>query len=149
MTTPLTEHFTLEELIRSDKARELGDANTPTAAHRRNLQRLAEGLEAARAILGRSMHVTSGYRNPRVNAAVGGVRNSAHALGLAADFMTPGAPVVDAARKLAASDLVFDQLIYEASRHVVHLSFDPRGRRQVLTQAKGPGTPVTVGIADV
>lgn len=145
--TQLTPHFRLEELTRSDAAKKLGDKNAPTPAHLQNLRTLALGLEWARAVLGAPLKITSGYRNPAVNAAVGGVPNSDHALGLAADFVPGAIPVLEAAHKLAASDLVFDQLIHETGRGIIHLSFAPRMRRQVLTQAGDPGTPVTAGLA--
>ena len=58
--------------------------------------------------------------------------------------MTP----VEVARALDASTLAFDQLIYEASRNINHISFDPRMRREVKTQKKGAGTPVVWGIVD-
>lgn len=45
-------------------------------------------------------------------------------------------------------DLKFDQLILEISRNIVHLSFDPRLRGQVRTQAKGPGTEIVVGLPE-
>ncbi len=52
------------------------------------------------------------------------------------------------ARILAASSLEFDQLILEISRNIVHLSFDPRLRGQVRTQAGGPGTPIVAGLPE-
>lgn len=145
--TRLSPHFTLEELTRSDKALALGIKNTPTEAHRRNLSALAVGLEWTRAILGKPLRITSGYRNPAVNRAVGGVANSDHALGFAADFEPVGLSVLDAAHRLVASPLVFDQLIHESGRGIIHLSFAPRLRMQVLTQAGGPGTPTKPGLA--
>ena len=150
--TKLTPHFSLEEFLVSDKAEELGDPNTPTEQHLKNLQRTAEGLELVRSILGDcAIVITSGYRNPRVNAAVGGVKNSAHALGLAGDFRAAGFSALAAARRIRDAaqrgEITFDQLIHETSRRIVHISFDPRLRRQVLTQAGGPGTATTNGLA--
>ncbi len=51
-----------------------------------NLQKLLECLNAFRAIYGKSMIVTSGYRTPEHNASIGGASNSAHCLCMAADF---------------------------------------------------------------
>lgn len=145
--TQLSPNFTLEELIRSDAADRLGDANAPTPAHLANLKVGAAGLEQVRAICdNRAVTVHSGYRNPRVNAAVGGVPTSDHAEGLAYDITVAGLPSVTVARRLAASRLRFDQVIYEKSRGIVHVSFGRRMRRQVLTQAAGPGTPCVQGI---
>lgn len=55
----------------------------------------------------------SAYRSAKVNQAVGGVTNSAHALGFAADFVVAEMTPLAVARKLSASKLVFDQLILE------------------------------------
>lgn len=143
----LSEHFSLEEFTRSDAATRLGIANTPTKAHLANLRITAAGLEEVRALFnGARITLLSGYRNPPVNAAVGGVKTSAHALGWAGDITIEGYGPRGAGRIIAASEIKFDQLIHEVSRHILHISFDPRLRRQVLTQALGPGTPVTVGI---
>lgn len=43
-------------------------------------------LNAIRSRYGKPIVVTSGYRSPEHNAAVGGVKNSYHTLGLAADI---------------------------------------------------------------
>lgn len=143
----LSRNFWLAEMIASDAARELGDNNGPTAEHLGNLRTLALGMEQVRAILGgKPIRIESAYRNPRVNAAVGGVPNSAHASGLAADFQVAGLSPAAAARKLQASTLAFDQLILETSRSICHISFAPLLRREVLTQAGGPGTATMAGL---
>ena len=143
----LTPNFWLQEFLRSDKAVELANDNLPTAEHLRNIYRSAIGMEWARVILGgRPVRITSGYRNPVVNAAVGGVSNSDHATGLAVDFTVDGLRPFEAAYNLSVSPLIFDQLIYEKSRGIVHVSFADRFRGQVLTQPGGPGTPVFPGI---
>lgn len=146
----LTEHFTLAELTASATAAAMRNDNAPTPEHRRNLFILAEGLEVARAIVGGPIVITSGYRNPVVNRAVGGVPTSAHALGLAADFRRPGMSALAVARALddaaRKGRIRFDQLILETSRRIVHIAFDPRLRGQRLTQKGGPGTPCLPGI---
>ena len=50
-----------------------------------------------------------------------------------------------AAKRIRDSALKFDQLIFEKNR-CVHLSVDPRMRRQVLRQPGGPGSPVHQGL---
>ena len=148
--TKLTEHFYLDEFLVSDTADNLGIPNTPTAGHLANIETyLAPGLEKARAVLdGRAIVITSAYRNPKINRIVGGTPTSAHPKGYAADIRVSGLTHFAVARALAASNLKFDQLILEISRNIVHLSFDPRLRRQVKTQAKGPGTPIVGGLPD-
>jgi putative chitinase len=145
--TRLTEHFTLEELTRSEAADRLGIENTPTPEHLSNLRATARGLEKIRSACGdRAIRITSGYRNPEVNKAVGGVAKSAHALGLAADIMVMGLTPTRAAAMITLAACEFDQLIHETSRGVLHISFDPRARGQCLTQSGPAGSPFTKGI---
>jgi hypothetical protein len=143
----LSRNFTLAEMTASDAARDLGEKNVPTAEHLGNLRTLALGMEQVRAILGgKPSTIESAYRTAKMNDAVGGVADSAHALGLAADFTVDGMSALAMARTLRASWLVFDQLILETSRGVCHVSFAPALRREVLTQAGGAGTRATIGL---
>lgn len=131
MPTQLTPHFTLEEITVTGT----GIDNTPPKAMLPTLKRLAEKMEDVRTLLGgKAITINSAFRNKAVNEAVGGVPNSAHALGFAVDFTCAsfGTPF-EICKKIAASKLQFDQLIHER-RDWVHLSFDPnRNRRQLLT----------------
>jgi hypothetical protein len=140
VSTSLTEHFTLEEFTRSDKARELRINNTPAPTIVANLRRLAKFNELVRLELkGAAMVISSGYRCPALNRAVGGAANSAHLDGLACDFKAPafGTPMA-ICQALERSTLQFDQLIYERVGGAVwvHLGIAAEGktpRRQVLT----------------
>lgn len=144
-TTKLSTHFTLDEFTRSRAADDLGDRNHPSEEHFTHLHALAWQMEEVRALFGKPIQITSGYRNPRVNAAVGGVPNSDHALGYAADFKVIGVDDLEACKVIRDSDLKFDQLIFERGR-TIHLSFHPRLRRQVLRQPGPPGSPVYEGL---
>lgn len=144
-TMQLSEHFFLVEFTISTTALSMGIENTPTAEHLLNIQNLAAQMELVRALFKRRIEITSGYRNPQVNAAVGGVPNSAHALGHAADFHVEGFTDLAAAKVIRDSPIKFDQLIFEKNR-CVHISFDPAMRQQVLRQPGGPGSPVHVGL---
>lgn len=134
--------FLLSEFLRSETATRRGLANIPDAAAMRNLRDvLAPGMERVRSLLGVPVQVTSGYRAPEVNAAVGGSASSQHCHGLAADFVAPdyGTPR-SIAKHLAAhaEALDFDQLIFEGTW--VHISFVRSApRRQVLTAHFGGG----------
>lgn len=141
----LTAHFTLEEFTLSSTALALGIDNTPTPAHLKNLRILADRMEEVRALFNQVIEITSGYRNPAVNKAVGGVPKSAHALGHAADFHVHGTSDLAAAKRIRDSGLKFDQLIFELNR-CVHISFDPQMRQQVLRQPGGPGSPCFPGL---
>lgn len=134
----LTEHFTLDELIASDTARQRGIDNTPSATIVGNLQRIAQTLEQIRAVLGGlPLVVTSGYRSAELNRTVGGVTASAHLSGLAADFVCPqyGVPL-KICHAIAGSGIEFDQLIQEGAWvHVGLAAASDPPRRQVLTVA--------------
>lgn len=128
----LSPNFTLDELTHSDIAIRKGIDNTPNADVTANLTELALTLEKVRALLGVPIHINSGYRGPKVNAAVGGSTTSAHMTGQAADFIAPafGTPK-EVATKIAESDIEFDQLIHEG--RWVHIGIRGDMRRQVLT----------------
>ena len=124
----LSEHFTLSEFTRSNKAASLGLDNTPTPEALQHLQRTAQMLERVRAHLGgKAVIISSGYRARAVNAAVGGKHNSDHMMGMAADIRVPGyGTPYEVAKALAAAltALGIGQVIYEsvgASRWV-HVS---------------------------
>lgn len=130
----LSTYFSLDEMIASDYAARHGMDNTPPKLELENLTYTAEMLDRVRSLLGVPVLVSSAYRSPAVNAAVGGAKTSQHMLGQAVDFTAPsfGTPqqVANAIRK---SHIPFDQLILEYGRWV-HLSFvksNPRGH--VLT----------------
>ena len=150
--TQMTEHFSLEELIASDTAVRKGIDNTPTPEVIGHLQVLAELLEHVRAILKHPLHISSGYRSPALNEAVGGVNTaghlSAHCLGLAADFTCRefGTPL-DIVKVLDSVGLDFDQLIQEGTW--VHIATKVSGnRREVLTAhfTNGQKTTYTLGV---
>lgn len=91
----LTEHFSVEEMLRSSFAQKNGMNNTPiTFSYYRilfNLGRLCSILlEPVRLIINRPVIINSGYRNIEVNKAIGGVSNSRHLSGCAADFSIKG-----------------------------------------------------------
>jgi len=132
----LSPNFDLARLIASDTARERGIDNQPAPEHLPQLRQLAAALEELQALLGAPLTITSAYRSPQLNAAVGGVPHSRHALGLAADFVCPAfGPPLLVAQAIAASSIVFDQVIHEFGRWV-HFGLAPAGespRRQLLT----------------
>lgn len=139
--TQLTAHFSLEELTRSSVATRKNIDNAPPENIIARLRTLAQGLEEVRGLLqlhNAPMLIDSGYRCEALNAAVGGSKTSAHVQGYAADFICPayGSPLA-IVKAIAASKLEFDQIIQEGTW--VHISFDPRTRRQVLTAHFGAG----------
>ena len=149
MATKLSEHFTLEELIKSPTADKLGIKNTPTPEHIENMKYLCEKvLEPVRAFFGKPITINSSYRNPEVNKAVGGVPTSQHSNGEAADYEIMG---VD--NKVVADwvseNVVFDQVILEfyndgeANSGWVHTSIKRNGatrKQKLLAKKDGKST---------
>ena len=144
MATQLSPHFTLEEMILSQAAAREGIDNTPSPQIVQRLTRACALLEDVRTLLGgRSILISSGYRSPALNAAVGGANDSDHTYGLAADFTSPSfGSVLEVAQKIAASNLGYRQLIYEFGSWV-HISAprdtEPAPLRQNLSIFKGTG----------
>lgn len=138
----LSPNFTLDELTASQTAARKKIDNTPPPEVVTRLQDTARRMEQVRALLGaRPIHVSSGYRSPRLNRAIGGAANSHHTLGYAVDFTCRGfGSPLEVCRAIAASDIAFDQMIEECGQWV-HLSFAPPLRRQVLTFRNGRYTP--------
>ena len=142
MNTPVTMHFTIEEMYASDTAKRLGIDNKPTTQKMINLVYLcAFVLEPLRVAMGKPIRISSGYRCERLNKAVGGVYNSQHLKGQAADIdiqgdMAFGKKIFEYIRQ----HLPFDQLIWEKNPKTgscwVHVSFVypdfGKNRKQVI-----------------
>ena len=130
----LSPHFTLAEMTRSSAAVRRGLDNSAPPAVADALARLCiHVLEPVRARFG-MVRVTSGYRSPAVNRAVGGAKTSRHIFGEAADFTVPGVGNLDVCQWIMRH-LHYDQLIYEfGEAGWVHCSWrDGPLRNQELT----------------
>ena len=142
----LSEHFTLEEFVRSRKAQARGIKNEPPEEAVGWMKKLCQQvLEPVRLAWGQPIFVTSGYRSPALNCAVGGARNSQHCLGQAADIVADLSLLnYDLGRLIIQLSLPFDQLIFEGCyveyvagrpQHCcrwIHVSYGPRNRRQII-----------------
>jgi hypothetical protein len=100
----------------------------------------AAHMERVRELLGgKPITVSSAYRNPQVNAAVGGSATSDHMSGYSVDFSCPsfGTPfqIATAIRQSPIFNDV-DQLIHEFGRWV-HVSFAPERRHDDKTAQYG------------
>ena len=129
------EYFSIEELCKSDTATARGIDNTPNEEVKANLEALIENvLDPLREAYGRPIYINSGYRCPELNKAVGGVSNSEHLTGCAADIDTndkeENRKLFELAQEL---NLPFRQLIDEANLSWVHISYNANDiKRQVL-----------------
>lgn len=135
----LTTHFTLEEFIRSNTATRLKINNLPNKQQIANLLELCrEVLEPIREAYGKPIIVTSGYRCPELNKAVGGVATSEHLQGMAADIRTLSDTKADNKKLWMICIEVlklrkFGQLINEHNYDWIHLSYNvKRNRKQIL-----------------
>lgn len=141
MNTPVTMHFTIEELYASATAKAKGINNKPNVQQMINLVYLtAYVLEPLRVAMNEPIKIGSGFRCQELNKAVGGVYNSQHLKGQAVDLcidgdMKKGKKWFDYIRK----NLPFDQLIMEHNSkgsYWVHVSYVypdfGRNRRQVI-----------------
>jgi zinc D-Ala-D-Ala carboxypeptidase len=143
----LTENFTLEELTTSQVAIRNRLYNIPDLAIVQNLLHVAVMLEQVRTLVGKPIHINSGYRSAEVNKAVGGSAKSDHVKGLAADITVPGLTAKALALLIRESDIPFDQLVYEGTWVHISVSLD-KPRRQTLTAHFSPsGTTYTAGIS--
>lgn len=127
-------YFNLAEMCQSDTARARGIDNTPPPAVKVKLETLVlRLLDPVREAWGKPLRVTSGFRSPVLNKAVGGVPDSQHVQGEAADI-TAGSP--ERNRKLfelVRKRFEFDQLIDENGYEWLHLSYRAgRNRNEVL-----------------
>ena len=104
-----------------------------------NIKIAAEGMQKIRELLDNPIFISSGYRSPKLNKAIGGSATSAHCFGYAVDFKCPnfGAPY-EVTKKIIDSGLKFDQIIWEGTW--VHISFAPTMRQQKLTATFKNGT---------
>ena len=129
METNITMHFTIEEMYASDTAKRLGIDNKPSTQKMINIVYLcAYVLEPLRVAMNEPIKISSGYRCEKLNKAVGGVYNSQHLKGQAADIdiqgdMAFGRKIFDYIK----DHLPFDQLIWEhnpkTGTYWVHVSY--------------------------
>ena len=104
MADKLSKHFLFQEFIRSNTAEKRGIRNKPSLQHIINATAHAHViLEPLRAYLDKPIIITSWYRSPELNAAVGGSKTSTHMTGAATDIrisgMTPG-EIIEAIKNL-------------------------------------------------
>ena len=133
----LTEHFTFEELTRTDIADLQGKNRRQAETLKGKLIRLAEWAEEIRAALGNApMIVTSGYRCGKLNERVGGSPTSQHTKAEAIDFISSGLWVREAFIRLKESNAQFGQLILErrGGNFIIHAGMGTK--RQLLYSPK-------------
>ncbi len=157
-------YFTLSECTNSESARRKHIDNNPTDEHREHIEesvdtlidplREAWGWYCLGGNLGSpGIRMSSGYRSPKLNGAVGGSTTSAHSHGYAFDLVPVNGEMV--AFKFFCRKFLerhpFDQLISEGEddngvpgwMHVGYKHPDGRQRGQFLSMKNGKYIPMT------
>ena len=145
-------NFSIAELVQSSTAEQLKINNNPPSIVKVHLTETITLLESIRVEWGKyceahklespAIRVTSGYRSPELNKAVGGVKNSAHVEGYAADLQPVNGKQTEFEKFFASvfsrMGYAFDQIIIEKSKtsrwvHVGYKRTDGKQRRQCFT----------------
>lgn len=149
-------YFTIEELCRSGVALKKGITNRPDGDITINLSLLVQNiLDPLRQSWGEPIIVTSGYRCPALNKAVGGAKNSTHMRGEAADIVSGGGRKGIVYNMLLGKTIVrelpFDKVIFEDCEgdtlrcSWIHVSFSKSGNRGIiLKKPKGKNVYIAV-----
>jgi len=134
----LSKNFVLSEITRSNTATRLGISNEPTKKHLENTKRIVSVLlQPLRDSLG-PIRISSGYRNPSLNRAIGGSSKSQHCKGEALDiqFWEMGKMNNKAIYDwILDSGLEFDQMINEFDFAWIHISLKEKDNRKQVLEA--------------
>ena len=134
-------NFKFTEFTKSNTASAKGIDNVPKdlTVFDNLMALIVNVLQPLREAYGKPIIIGSGYRCKALNKAVGGVENSQHMKGEAADLQTGSTKGNKELMQLAKRlKLPFDQMINEkpdkdGNPSWVHISYRPNPRRQVIT----------------
>ena len=124
-------YFTIQELTASATALREGIDNRPSKCAYHLLHVLVDQLlDPIREAWGEPIVVSSGYRCKQLNALVGGVKNSHHILGCAADIIAGNRAdhrkLFKMIQKMQQEGRIkFTQLIWEGNGRWIHISYVP------------------------
>ena len=134
----LSKNFVLSEITRSNTARRLNINNAPDKEHLRNMQILITNLiQPMRNALG-PIRISSGYRSPALNRAIGGSSKSQHCKGQALDLQfwknseMCNKEVYD---RVIKEGLEFDQMIKQFDFAWIHISLKDKNNRKDILEA--------------
>ena len=112
----LSKNLSLAEVTKSTTAKRLGINNTPDEWTTENLRQVAVNIfQPLRNAFGCPIYVSSGYRSPELNTAIGGSVRSQHVEGRALDLDADvyGGCTNSQIFNWIKENLEFDQLIWE------------------------------------
>lgn len=133
-------NFTFAEMISTKSSLK----NVPkTWVEISNTFTMAQYLQVLRDLFGKPILVTSGFRTPDVNKAVGGSKNSAHLTGLAADITAvkkaDNKKLLNILKKADIGTQLADQIIYyvneKGSIHWIHIGLRKNPRHQIICKS--------------
>ena len=125
-------YFKIDEFVKSQTATAHSIPNVPTAEAVRNLELLVSRvLDPLREAWGAPIIITSGYRCEALNARVGGVKNSYHTRGMAADIR-PKNGFVDKlyaliGRMFVTHKMGITECYIDRKRSYIHIAYDANG----------------------
>ena len=128
-------HFSISELTSSAAALREGIDNRPSKCAYHLLHVLVDQLlDPIREAWGEPIVVSSGYRCKELNTLIGGVKNSHHMLGCAADIIAGNKADHRRLFKLIQQmqqqgQIRFTQLIWEGDGRWIHISYVPSDLR--------------------
>lgn len=124
-------YFSIAEFLHSDAAEKYQVNNIPAdvelLAVLTNINALVNNvLDPLRAMIGRPIIITSGYRSQRVNELIGGSKTSQHLSGKAADIHVQGytPQQMDVVYQTMQMCYDFDQLIFYPNKNIIHVSWN-------------------------
>ena len=121
------QYITVNEMLHSQTAEKLNIKNVPNdPIVMENLEYTIEQLDELRRLYEHPIIITSGYRCPALNKAVGGKPNSQHVKGQAADLKWD-----ENLLQFIIENFHYDQLIEETSKRTkwIHISFNKEKER--------------------
>ena len=134
----LSENFSRAEIEHSNTAKRLGISNEMSDKHLENMQRVIDNLiQPMRDAIG-PIRISSGYRSPKLNKAIGGSSRSQHSKGEALDlqFWEKGKMnnkvIYD---WVLESGVEFDQMINEFDYSWIHISLKKNSNRSEVLEA--------------
>ena len=137
----MSRYFTQKELISSTEAYKRKIDNTPGEEEKAHLEELMEFMDGIRSAWGSAIIVTSGYRCPELNEAIGGAKKSAHQTGYAVDCVPANNKKKEFFEfcKEYLKDRDFDELLFDRNSkgaiwcHIAIKSIDGKQRRKIKT----------------
>ena len=141
MDAKISNHISLKEATRSNTAQRLGIDNFPNCYTISKMQLTANKIfEPLREYVECPIYISSFYRSPELNTAIGGSKNSQHCKGEAIDLDDVYSKVKNKVFfDYIKENLDFDQLIWEFGDDEnpawVHVSYKEKGNRNRILKA--------------